>query len=222
MSIYTILNRIPGGANLIKLYRKYIQHNIFIGKDVSIMNSIVHKYTNLANHCSLLNSTIGSRSSIGRYSIVRNSDIGKYCAISWRVTIGADHHPTERISGSGAFFMNIFGLVDKDSSKGIVKRTIIGNDVLIGCHTVVISGVKVGDGAIIGSGSVVTKDVEPYQIVAGNPAKPIKMRFAPDTVNLLQQLEWWNLDDDFIRNNISSFQKPISNEILIDLINKKI
>lgn len=208
-------------SKLQKVYWDKIQHNIYKGSDVSIINSTLARFTNLANHCSLLNSSIGTRSSIGRYTIVRYSDIGKYCAISWRVTIGADHHPTERISGSGAFFLKLFGLVDKDSSKGPVKRTIVGNDVLIGCHSVLVSGVKIGDGAIIGSGSVVTKDVAPYQIVAGNPAKPIRMRFDEDVVNLLLELDWWNQDDEFIKMNIDSFQKPLTREILIDLINKK-
>lgn len=211
MKLFDILRRLFWGGH----------NKVYIGKEVNIVDSTIEDFTNFAERSSILNSTIGKRTSLGRYTIVRNSDIGRYCAISWRVSIGADQHPTERISGSAAFFQSRFGLVENNSSKGVVKRTIIGNDVLIGCHSILIAGVKVGDGAIIGSGSVVTKDVAPYQIVAGNPAKPIKMRFDEETISQLLKLDWWNLDDAFIKQNIGLFQQPLTKSIIIDLINKK-
>lgn len=218
MSIFKSVKQLYHGGKLQDIYWKYCKGYIYKSRNVTIKNSVISKYTCFAHDSSIENSTIGARTSIGRYTIIRHSDVGKYCSISWRVTIGADHHPTERISGSGAFFLRMFGLVDHNCSKGTVKRCSIGNDVLIGCHTVIISGVKVGDGAIIGSGSVVTHDVEPYQIVAGNPARPIRMRFDDETISMLKEYKWWDFDDDYIKKNIDLFQKPIDKITLSRLI----
>ena len=197
------------------------KENFFKGASVQIANSQIGELCNLAHHADVLNSTIGNRTSIGRYSIVRNSDIGKYCSISWNVTIGADHHPTERVSGHAAFFQKRFCLVDEDSSKGVVQRTIIGNDVLIGCGTIIKAGVHVADGCIIGMGSVVVKDTKPYTIVVGNPAREVKLRFEESIVHDLLKLEWWNMSDEFIRQNIESFKQPLTEEIIKNLIDKK-
>lgn len=200
-------NRLNGGGRY-----------LFISDYVTIVNSKVGKYVNLAHHADLFNSTIGNRTSIGRYSIIKNSDIGSYCAISWNVTIGADHHPTERISGSAAFFRQMFGLVDRDFSKGDVKRCVIGNDVLISTDVTVIAGVSIGDGAIIGAGAVVTKDIPPYAIAVGNPAKILKMRFDENIIHKLLKLQWWDKSDEFLKRNINLFQCPITEEIIDKLL----
>lgn len=83
---------------------------------------------------------------------------------------------------------------------------VIGNDVWIGYDAVIMAGVTIGDGAIIGTRAVVTKDVEPYSIVGGVPAKEIRQRFSPDIVARLQKLQWWNWDSNKIRNSISAIQ----------------
>lgn len=212
-------------------YRKFIkgivnkirglETSVSIGRNVNIVNSTLGRFVHLAHHADLLNSTVGNRTSIGRYSIIRNTDIGSYCAISWNVTIGADHHPTERISGSAAFFRSVFGLVNKDSSKGDVKRCIIGNDVLISTDVTIIAGVSIGDGAIIGAGAVVTKDIPSYTIAVGNPAKVIKTRFNNRIIQKLETLSWWNLSDDFLINHSKLFQVPVTEEILDSLLNDK-
>jgi len=82
----------------------------------------------------------------------------------------------------------------------------IGNDVWIGYEAVIMSGVTIGDGAIIGTRAVVTKDVPPYTIVGGIPAKPIKKRFSEDVINRLLQIKWWNWPDNKIKENISIIQ----------------
>ncbi len=83
---------------------------------------------------------------------------------------------------------------------------VIGNDVWIGYDAVIMAGVTIGDGAIIATRAVVTKDVEPYSIVGGIPAKEIRKRFSSDIVARLQKLQWWNWDIDKIRNYISAIQ----------------
>ena len=94
---------------------------------------------------------------------------------------------------------NSFDGVGHPQTKGDV---IIGNDVWIGSNVTIMSGVKIGDGACIASHSVVTKNVEPYTVVGGNPAKVIKKRFNNDVINKLLELKWWDKEDDEINSLI--------------------
>lgn len=91
---------------------------------------------------------------------------------------------------------------------------IIGNDVWIGYDAVIMAGVHIGDGAIIGTRAVVTKDVEPYSIVGGVPAKEIRKRFAPDVVAKLLELKWWDWPSEKIENHIAAIQSGNIDELL--------
>lgn len=91
---------------------------------------------------------------------------------------------------------------------------IIGNDVWIGYDAVIMAGVHIGDGAIIGTRAVVTKDVEPYSIVGGVPAKEIRKRFAPDVVAKLLELKWWNWPSEKIKTHIAAIQSGNVEELL--------
>ena len=119
--------------------------------------------------------------------------VGKYCSIAHGVKfIIALNHDT------GAVSTYPFDVVYKQNTqkehkfKGGRKQVIIGNDVWIGAYTTILGGVRIGNGAVIGAGAVVAKDVPPYAIVVGNPARIIRYRFDKDTIDWLQQLRWWN------------------------------
>lgn len=88
------------------------------------------------------------------------------------------------------------------------RRTIIGSDVWIGAGAIIIQGVEIGHGAVIGAGSIVTKNVAPYTIVAGSPAKFIRARFDPDLIDRLCKSEWWLLPDETIARTAHSIQDP--------------
>lgn len=147
--------------------------------------------------------------------LIKNTQIGKYCSISSNVTIGADRHPTDWLS------THHFQYNETKNFQSLEKTT-IGNDVWIGANAVIMTGVNVGDGAIIGSSAVVTKDVPPYAIVVGIPAKIIRYRFNPDIINKLLELKWWDIEHyELIKNNInfSNIEKAIEQ---IEMIKNKV
>lgn len=143
---------------------------------------------------------LGKYSYIGSHSHVI-ATVGRFCSIGPNVRTITSLHPTGFVSThpsfysthkqSGRTFADKDHFVEKVSSESIR----IGNDVFIGDSVVILPGVQIGDGAIIGAGSVVTKDVESYSIMAGNPAKLIRMRFAQEDIELLETARWWELDD---------------------------
>lgn len=137
--------------------------------------------------------------------------IGKFCSIACGVKFmfTSGNHSLKSLSTyTFPIFFDEWGLDSKNicdawENKGDI---VIGNDVWIGYEAVVMSGVKIGDGAIIGTLAVVTKDVPPYTVVGGVPAKQIRKRFDDKTIDKLQSLEWWNWNEDKIKRNISAIQ----------------
>ena len=110
-----------------------------------------------------------------------------------------------------------FGIVSEKTDLEI-KHISIGNDVWIGMNSCILQGITIGDGVVIGAGSVVTKDVPPYAIVAGNPARILKYRFDSAMIEKLVSLKWWDLPIEVIRKNISSFKGDLDAKRLDELI----
>lgn len=133
--------------------------------------------------------------------------IGKFCSIACgsKFLFNSANHTLKSLSNyTFPLFFEEWGLDKKDvasawDNKGDIT---IGNDVWIGYEAVIMSGVHIGDGAIIASRAVVTKDVPPYTIVGGTPAKEIRLRFDADTIAQLQELQWWNWPIEKIRSNL--------------------
>lgn len=119
------------------------------------------------------------------------SEVGRYCSLGRRVTVGLAHHDLSSITTSPFFDLPAPAGTLRLASQDPVRRVIVGNDCWIGDGAQIMSGVRVGDGAIIGASAVVTKDVPPYAIVGGIPAKIIKYRFPDDVIERLQALRWW-------------------------------
>ncbi len=137
--------------------------------------------------------------------IVDKLFIGKFCMIASSATfiMNGGNHLTEATS---AYPFAIFGGAWKHAMDGKSYQTkgdtIVGNDVWIGHNATIMPGVTIGDGAIIATKAVVTKNVEPYTIVGGNPAKPIKKRFSEEIISKLLELKWWDWDIEKITKNV--------------------
>jgi len=119
--------------------------------------------------------------------------IGKFCQIATgvRFIMNGSNHAMDGIS---TYPFKVMGNAWKDASMNAVSKgdTLIGNDVWIGNSATFMQGIEVGDGAIIGTNSTVTKDVEPYSIIGGNPARLIRKRFDDETIDFLLKLRWWD------------------------------
>ena len=137
--------------------------------------------------------------------------IGKFCSIACgaKFLFTSGNHAMKSLSTyTFPIFFEELGLDPKDirsawDNKGDI---VIGNDVWIGYEAVILSGVKIGDGAIIGTRAVVTKDVAPYTIVGGVPARPIRKRFDDETVKALQALRWWDWEFDEIQKKLPALR----------------
>lgn len=137
--------------------------------------------------------------------------MGKFCAIAEGARFimnGANH----AMSGFSTYPFNIFGQgweegFDESTWRNDLRGdTVLGNDVWIGMEAVILPGVTIGDGAIVAAKAVVTHDVPPYAIVAGNPAKVVKMRFDQRTISRLLSLAWWNWPVDKISRNLNAIR----------------
>lgn len=139
---------------------------------------------------------IGDYTFINEFTLVDpcTESIGKFCSISHNVKIGIGAHPHSYLSTSAVFYSKSRGFVNADYYTNNSFKTIIGHDVLLGANSIVIAGVNVGHGAIVGASSVVTKDVPPYAIVAGVPARIIGYRFSGEIIDQLLKTEWWNME----------------------------
>lgn len=175
----------------------------------NVINSQLHKSSAICKRVRAYNVKIDKYTYVARNTLIQNTVIGSYCSISEGCNIGMPSHPAYNVSTSPVF-LNGKNYLKKHFSNVEYEDcpiTYIGNDVWIGAHAQIKSGIKVGNGSIIGAGAVVTKDVPPYAIVGGVPAKLIKYRFDESTCKKLNDTKWWDLPDE----DLSQGSKYITN-----------
>lgn len=182
--------------------------------------SILGKYSVLFPNVHLSDTFLGNYSYVQSGSIICNAEIGPFCSIAGDVKIGLAMHPTSMVSTSPVFYDNMQPLPRFFAKTRLftdsIPRTIIGADVWIGQGVLVKAGVRIGVGAVIGAGAVVTKDVPPYMIAAGNPCRPIRLRFGEETCQKLLGTHWWELDEATIQAMAPYFYEP---DLLIEQLN---
>jgi phosphonate metabolism protein (transferase hexapeptide repeat family) len=159
------------------------------------------QFTDVAERVLMANTVLGDYSYIERHSEIIYAEIGKFCAIASDVRINALNHPMQRISQHKITYRPneyfLYAKVDKEFREQRKEAKVeIGHDVWIGHGAIILPGIKIGHGAVIAAGAVVTKNVEPYAIAAGIPAKRIKWRFKKSIRTRIIKLEWWNWEHD--------------------------
>jgi len=182
-------------STVIKILRKILNilnQNIVsgtIGKNTIIeKKSIVDKYT-----------FIGNETFINTNCMITKSKIGNYCSIGSGVVIGPGEHNLDAISLSGRFYKNTYDELTN-------RPCDISHDVWIGTNAIIMRGVKVGTGAVIGAGAIVTKDVPDFAIVVGVPAKILKYRFKEEKQKIIMQSKWFEKDLEDAKETIKNFE----------------
>lgn len=184
-----------------------------IGKECEIKDIQFGDYVEIGSDNHLDNSSIGNYVYTGQHCYIQNSRLKHFISIAAQVRIGPTNHPYERptqhlfaYNGEG------YGFYPKDN-EFLAKRkeliTTIGNDVWIGHGAIIQAGITVGDGAVIASNAVVTKDIPPYAIAGGIPAKIIKYRFSDEMIAAMSQIAWWDWDRLTLEKNYLDFRLPI-------------
>jgi len=159
---------------------------------------------------------------IGQYSygcfvpndIPRGTIIGRYCSFAKGVTIFNANHPLKSLSQHPLFYNPILKVVPEET----ISRTplVIGHDVWIGRYSLILPRVgRIGNGAIIGAGAVVTKEVPAYAIMAGNPARIIRYRFPQEIQQAVEASEWWSYSIEELNCSLGAFLEPLSSDILL-------
>ena len=177
-----------------------------------IRYSEIDKTAKVWDHCNIYNAVIGRFTYISDHTSVTHASIGAFCSISSFCNIGAASHPTNYVSTSPVFLKgnNPFRRNIGEIPFEPYKETTIGNDVWIGTHVLIKSGIHISNGAVVGMGSVVTKDIGPYEIWAGNPAKLIKKRFDDHTIKMLLETCWWDWSIEDLKNKTETMNEVLN------------
>jgi Acetyltransferase (isoleucine patch superfamily) len=196
-----------------------LNSNSIVGDFTRMERSTLGNNVTLQRNAMIYDSVIGKHSYTGKNFTAWHCQIGSFCSISWNVSIGGANHDYTRVTTHSMVYADVYGFLNgaDPAYNRFDEECIIGNDVWIGCHAVITRGVRIGNGAVIGASAVVTKDVEPYAVVVGVPAKKISMRFDCEYAERLNKTEWWNLPDDVIRNNISVFGSAVDEKVILQI-----
>lgn len=170
--------------------------------------SVLSENHNFEKGVLIHDSNIGRHTYFAKSKVVR-ADIGAFCCIGPEVVIGGlGAHPTHYISTHPVFYSTRLQSGKTFAENNLIEeisRVKIGNDVWIGARAIILDGINVGDGAIIAAGAVVSKDVPPYAIVGGVPAKVIRYRFSPEVIASLLEWKWWKYPDYVLKNLAKDF-----------------
>ncbi|WP_019401544.1 MULTISPECIES: DapH/DapD/GlmU-related protein [unclassified Chelatococcus] len=177
----------------------------------SVLRSTLGRYTEVGARTSLVETTLGDYSYIVNDGDVIYTTIGKFCSIAAQVRLNPGNHPMWRASQSHFTYRASAYFEGEEDESGFfdwrrAQPVTLGHDVWIGHGVTVMPGVTIGTGAVVGSGAVVTKDVAPYAIVAGVPARPIRPRFPAAVAERLMALAWWDWSHERLHAALPNFR----------------
>ena len=190
---------------------------VYIKKNAVVSVNSSFEGNNIIGNETVFSGSLGFSSYIGARCNI-SAKIKRYSSISNDVSVIYYTHPLSPfVSTSPVFYSNAhqcqYSFTEKKCFQDAIYAdetnkipVIIGNDVWIGAKVTILGGVKIGDGAVIAAGAVVTKDVPPYAIVGGIPAKLIRYRYDQDVIDMLMSFKWWDKNEEWIRKHLSAFQ----------------
>ena len=194
-----------------KIYYKcrYARNHLAIGYMAQFSDCKFGNYNTLYKNAKLTNVALDDFSYVGRDCAFANTSIGKFVCIGPEVICGLGRHPSRDFVSIHPIFYSPL----RQSQLTFASRSYfdefdqvyIGNDVWIGVRAIILGGIKIGDGAIVGAGALVTADVPAYAIVGGVPAKVLRYRFEPAEIEFLMRFKWWERDVDWLRQHAASF-----------------
>ncbi len=172
----------------------------------TVRGSSLGRWTELMPGTRLNDSTLGDYSYVAGDSDIMSTDIGRFTSIAAATRINPGDHPMDRVTQHHCTYRRAtygFGADDAGFfAWRAAQRVRIGHDVWIGHGAIIMAGVAIGTGAVVGAGAVVTKDVEPYTIVVGTPARPLRRRFDEATCAALLRIAWWEWDHATLADRI--------------------
>jgi len=181
------------------LGEKRLSERPYIHPTSIVRDSHLGSWTDIGPNTYVVESTFGDYSYAAGDVMVIYSEVGKFCSIASHTRINPGNHPMRRVTQHHCTYRRVqYGFDEKDDAAFFdwrrADKCTIGHDVWIGAAAIILPGVRVGTGAVVGAGAVVTKDVAPYEVVVGVPAKPIRKRFSDRTIRKLVRIAWWDWD----------------------------
>ncbi len=176
-----------------------------------VTQSVIGCYTDIGPDWTVMQSCLGDYSYLaGCDGMVINTDIGKFCSIATHVIINPGDHPMHRVTQHHCTYRRRrYGFAPADDQEIFdwrrQRRCCIGHDVWIGSGAKVMAGVTISSGAVVAAGAVVTHDVAPYHLVAGVPARPLRLRFSPRIIDKLMAIAWWDWDRATLERRFTDF-----------------
>jgi len=203
-------NRLDRNFNPLKDFWYLLARVIKRSRPAAVRNSVVSRTCKIEPGSQVVSSEFGQHSYCGYDCVLLNTSVGSFCSISDNVVVGGSNHPVHFVSTSPVFLSHRDSVKAKFSKFKYLDlpRTMIGNDVWLGHSARVRAGVEIGHGAVVAMGSVVTKDVPPYSVVGGNPARVLRMRFSEEIIEGLLATEWWSLSGDELGRWATWFDDP--------------
>jgi phosphonate metabolism protein (transferase hexapeptide repeat family) len=190
-----------------------------IHRTASVRDSQFGIYCEVGARTKVAECTFGDFSYVVNDSDIIYTDVGKFCSIAAHTRINPGNHPVERVAMNHfTYRSSAYGLGEDDPGFFDWRRSFrcsLGHDVWIGHGAIVLPGVRMGNGAVAGAGSIVTKDVPAWSIVVGNPARVLRARFNDRVIDALERIAWWDWDRDRLRAAMGDF-RSLSAEAFVE------
>jgi virginiamycin A acetyltransferase len=198
------------GNRLFERQQLDIREDASVSRDCLLRGRVtLEPHARVARGCQLFGDIYigrGSKLNDG-IEVVGELTVGNYCALAPDILFQQKNHEISKPAMQGRFYGRVLDSELEHMDSGPIT---VGNDVWIGARSIVLSGVTIGDGAVVGAGSIVTDDVEPYAVVAGVPAERVKWRFPEEMREALLDLEWWDASEDVLREHRDFFSTELT------------